>query len=776
MTGSRFSDYLANRSFGAAPSDSPLDKPIGLTFFQNFAASAKTEETMSLRALMERLKTTHASSKDALPWLKLAKFGDHRSGGGSFRNNANVQQVNGIEVDYDGEQITPDRARTILTNASVAAIFYTSPSHTPATPRWRLLMPLSQPIAPDERANMVARINGLFVGALSRESFTLSHSYYFGFVDGAADHLVFAIEGRALDLCGDLDSNLTFPTAPPAPLERPTAPSHTPMAHRPHTPDGGTHYGVAALDSECDAIRRAWDGSKHHTLNKAAFSIGGLVAAGELQEGFAFTELSAALADIRHACKDFRHAQNTLRTAFQDGMRQPRDVPERPPIIPDDAPHPAAAFLAKVFARSAEKQKAPLPVTADLMDVPGALKLFIDHCEATAISPQPFLALAAGITLIGTLAGRRYRTTTDLRTNIYAIGIADSGAGKDHARRVIKKCLTAADLSQYLGGSDIASGSGLRTALLRHPAMLFQIDEFGDWLTGIVSDKAGSHRKQIAAMLKELYSSASGPWQGTEYADQSKMGRPREDIHDPHACFYGTTTPGQFWNAIAGASLHDGLMARMLLFVSPCSYPDEQDPALVDPPPALIDALQAIARGAGTGNLSDLMMADMPGTVTTVAETPEASDARRAMRQDQLTQQREAEGTYVTAIAGRLAENAMKLALIRAVSRDPGKPVIDVSDVAWGRALAQHCVDTLLRDAGRHVGDTEFEKKMNLAADIIRKHGPIGASEMIGKGFRFSAKERSEIIETLLTGGIISPAPTTHKGPGRPSVKYVIAG
>jgi hypothetical protein len=76
-----------------------------------------------------------------------------------------------------------------------------------------------------------------------------------------------------------------------------------------------------------------------------------------------------------------------------------------------------------------EKQKAPLPVTADLMDVPGALKLFIDHCEATAISPQPFLALAAGITLIGTLAGRRYRTTTDLRTNIYAIGIADSGAG-----------------------------------------------------------------------------------------------------------------------------------------------------------------------------------------------------------------------------------------------------------------------------------------------------------------------------------------------------------
>jgi len=441
--------------------------------------------------------------------------------------------------------------------------------------------------------------------------------------------------------------------------------------------------------------------------------------------------------------------------------------------IPDGEPHPAAALLAKLDARSAEKQKAPLPVSADLMDVPGALKMFVEHCEATAISPQPFLALAAGITLIGTLAGRRYCTTTNLRTNIYAVGIADSGAGKDHARRVIKRCLHAANLSQYLGGSDIASGSGLRTALARHPAMLFQIDEFGDWMISIISDKAGSHRKQIAAMLKELYSSASGPWQGTEYADQTKMGRPREDIHDPHACFYGTTTPGQFWNAIAGASLHDGLMARMLLFVSPCSYPDEQEPILTDPPPALIEALQAIARGAGAGNLADVMMADMPANVMMVPETPEASDARRAMRQDQLQQQREAEGTYVTAIAGRLAENAMKLALIRAVSRDPGKPVIDVTDVAWGRALAQHCVDTLLRDAGRHVGDTDFERKMNLISNTIRNHSPISGRDLLKKiGSKTKEIERNEIIRTLEYSGKIKISRFVGTKGGRPTEKY----
>jgi hypothetical protein len=295
-------------------------------------------------------------------------------------------------------------------------------------------------------------------------------------------------------------------------------------------------------------------------------------------------------------------------------------------------------------------------------------------------------------------------------------------------------------------------------------------------MISIISDKAGSHRKQIAAILKELYSSASGPWQGPEYADQSKMGRPREDIHDPHACFYGTTTPGQFWNAIAGASLHDGLMARMLLFVSPCSYPDEQEPALIDPPAELIEALQAIARGAGAGNLADLMMADMPANVMMVPETPEASDARRAMRQDQLQQQREAEGTYVTAIAGRLAENAMKLALIRAVSRDPGKPVIDVGDIAWGRALAQHCVDTLLRDAGMHVADSDYERKIQKTLNIIRKHGPITENSMMRRhSLGLPPKERAEVLGDLVrTGRVVAVEPDKNKS-GPKTIKYQIS-
>lgn len=89
----------------------------------------------------------------------------------------------------------------------------------------------------------------------------------------------------------------------------------------------GTRYGLAALDNECQAILNAADGAKHDTLNRAAYSIGGLVAAGELAEGPAVSALASALAGIRHRCEDYPAAQRTLAEAFRAGVAKPRDVP-----------------------------------------------------------------------------------------------------------------------------------------------------------------------------------------------------------------------------------------------------------------------------------------------------------------------------------------------------------------------------------------------------------------------------------------------------------------
>jgi hypothetical protein len=167
-----------------------LDIPLSVTFFRDHAAQSKRTNEQSLRALIPMLRDTTAPSKAELPWLKLATFGDVRTHRGSLRHDGNITAVTGIEADYDGEAITVERARQILANAGIAAIIYTSPSHTEDTPRWRVLCPLAHPIPSHARAGMVARLNGLFVGALATESFTASQAYYYGSVRSNPSHEV----------------------------------------------------------------------------------------------------------------------------------------------------------------------------------------------------------------------------------------------------------------------------------------------------------------------------------------------------------------------------------------------------------------------------------------------------------------------------------------------------------------------------------------------------------------------------------------------------------
>jgi hypothetical protein len=122
-------------------------------------------------------------SKEHCPFMKLAVFGDRRTDLRSLRHNANVISISGVEGDYDGEQVPLSEAAALLRAAGVKAILYTSPSHRPEAPRWRVLVPLSRPASPDAR-RALARVNGVLGGILSKESFTLSQSYYYGRVAG----------------------------------------------------------------------------------------------------------------------------------------------------------------------------------------------------------------------------------------------------------------------------------------------------------------------------------------------------------------------------------------------------------------------------------------------------------------------------------------------------------------------------------------------------------------------------------------------------------------
>lgn len=190
---------------------SPLAK-VHVTFFKNFAAKSYTTDTLTLFDLEERIQNASAREKGKLPWLKCAVFGNKRSDKNSLRHDPNVLEITGIELDYDCEKITFADAVKAVAAMGISALVYTSPSHSPDAPRWRVVAPTSKPLPPDMRAKFVARVNGFMMAELgverlaAGESFALSQAYFYGWVMNkpGLDHCAEVISGDFIDMRDDL--------------------------------------------------------------------------------------------------------------------------------------------------------------------------------------------------------------------------------------------------------------------------------------------------------------------------------------------------------------------------------------------------------------------------------------------------------------------------------------------------------------------------------------------------------------------------------------------
>jgi len=440
-----------------------------------------------------------------------------------------------------------------------------------------------------------------------------------------------------------------------------------------------------------------------------------------------------------------------------------------------ESEHPAAGLLSRLADQDGamddglDEIPISVPPPPPLSQLDGALAMMIEHILASAIRPQPWLAVGASLTALGTLMGRKVRTDSDLRSNLYVIGLAESGGGKDHARKAIKEMFSQAGFASHLGGERIASGAGLISALTRQPASLFQIDEFGKFMANVVDKhRAPKHLSEIWDLFTELATSAATTFMGAEYADQKE--RPRQDIIQPCACVHGVTAPGPFWESLSTGSLQDGSLARFLVFRSEDDIPDRNRTprSLRDVPQPLLDALKAIANAGSSnrGNLAQTGSATIVPAPLLVKMDPSALAIFDDLDLEMTARQRAAVGTEQGAVLARVWENTAKVALIKAVSADPYAPIIREPDALWARALVGHCIGTLLLQSERHLADTRTEKHHKKVLEIIRAAGAKGIRrrDLTRKTQFLDLRVRQEVLQTLIESEQITSVSTQTKG------------
>lgn len=175
---------------------------LTLSVFNDRSASAITPLTATWDDICARFANPpEVGSKAECILFSACEFGDKRTENGSLRSNDNVSRVWAAVGDYDGEKVQPNEAVALLHAAGVRALVYTSPSHEPHAPRWRVVAPFDTPGDREKHIAAVERLNTIIGGGLSSESFTLSQPFYIGRVKGKPFG-AWSVAGRSIEEFG----------------------------------------------------------------------------------------------------------------------------------------------------------------------------------------------------------------------------------------------------------------------------------------------------------------------------------------------------------------------------------------------------------------------------------------------------------------------------------------------------------------------------------------------------------------------------------------------
>lgn len=411
-----------------------------------------------------------------------------------------------------------------------------------------------------------------------------------------------------------------------------------------------------------------------------------------------------------------------------------------------------------------------------LLHAPGALGVVADYITRTARFPQPELALGTSLTMLGALMGRRVKGPTGLRTNIMALGLADSGSGKGHGRDMCKTLLTELGVPMLMGGDAIKSGSGLISRMRTNPNTLYMLDEIGMFLASAYDRNASAHLREIITLFTAFFSETGQTWMGSDYADR-KMNTP-DPIVQPHLSLMGISNPTSLWAALGGGALKDGSIARYLVFHPNEMYPSPNRRALDsdDTPHSVLDPLRAILEDIpvpeGRGNMAGMVACADPCPYRVPVSGP-AKDALDDYEDANVHDRRRSSGTDRTSIIARAVEHAWKIACIAAVSDNPRAPMITLEHAQYGIALSSWSTNWLANKAGDHVADSDFGKKLNKVMEILRHAGSDGLdkSDLTKATARMlsGSKERESLIADMVESGQVV---VRTIGTARPKLHY----
>lgn len=403
------------------------------------------------------------------------------------------------------------------------------------------------------------------------------------------------------------------------------------------------------------------------------------------------------------------------------------------------------------------------------MNLPGGIGDTVRHIVRTSIYEQPELAMMNTLAFLGAVFGRKYASPRDTRTNVYMVGIADTGAGKEHSVRIIEKIALHAGLMSHVGANSVRSDIGLLKALMKNSSVLLQIDEFGMLMQAMTDPRAPFHLRSISSIITKLYSKSSGVYKHGEVGDE----RQKElIIANPNLCVFGVTTEESYIPALKRSAINSGELNRFIVIPSRQQPMPKRQISSMELPQDLIDWWARFSPGgAGKRSIGELVNSASIVPAAKVVDWEECDDMQYGVLCKQSAI-RNGDGD-TKALWTRLYENTIKIAMIFAIARDPDAPKIITDDMDYAYSIVDSSIQYMNYLALDHMVENSQEKMHNDVMRAIKASGEKGVSraELLRMFRTIRKRDLDDLIATYLEEDSVSVARVVPKS-GRPSIIY----
>lgn len=441
----------------------------------------------------------------------------------------------------------------------------------------------------------------------------------------------------------------------------------------------------------------------------------------------------------------------------------------------------------------------------DLLRPPGFAGKLAAWINSRNRHPREYLATAAALATISSVAGMRYQDPLDgITPNLFLFGVSGSATGKESILKSHQELLRAAGVASAAHGG-FKSEQEIYRNLTRHQCALYVIDELGETLGKIQNARtkgSASYLEGIVGSLMSLYSKANSfamvtgdlkeeikkamlaEYAGIQRRIDNNEGTERDEIRlqnvkrqldhidsgieRPYLNIFGLTTPERFNDLMDFDMASNGFMGRSIIFREREDNPKSKPRGKVKRGAVPDDIAATLQQLYAPGHSEVPERVERIGEPVDIATRPDAEALLDEAEQAFYEMAEKAKNsTGLTAIPRRGYEQVAKVSMILAIPEG----LRTAEHVRWAFALVKRDVEEKINLAH---SNSAVDKQDALASQIMssvsQEHGET-IGRLRNKCRKYRKEDVDKTVERLEEAGHLR-SEESSAGNGKTTKKY----